>query len=73
MGWAAITAALLAATPVFLTQGDVTPEQALRAEAERLTDAYFYTPWWCLAEDEVAEAHTLLLRLHERLNQMHTS
>ncbi len=34
MGWAAVTAALLAATPVFLTQGDVTPEPALRAEAE---------------------------------------
>ncbi len=34
MGWAAVTAALLAATPVFHTQGDVTPEAALRAEAE---------------------------------------
>lgn len=34
MGWAAITAVLLAATPVFHTQGDVTPEDALRAEAE---------------------------------------
>ena len=34
MGWAAVTAALLAATPMFLTQGDVTPESALRAEAE---------------------------------------
>lgn len=34
MGWAAVTAALLAATPMFLTQGDVTPEAALRAEAE---------------------------------------
>lgn len=34
MGWAVITAAVLAATPVFLTQGDVTPEEALRAEAE---------------------------------------
>ncbi|MFL5346151.1 MAG: hypothetical protein ACJ8AT_15285 [Hyalangium sp.] len=34
MGWAAVTAALLAATPMFLTQGDVTPEAALRTEAE---------------------------------------
>ena len=34
MGWAAIMAALLAATPVFLTQGDVTPEESLRTEAE---------------------------------------
>ncbi|MDC0711121.1 hypothetical protein POL68_21815 [Stigmatella sp. ncwal1] len=33
MGWAAVTVALLAATPRFLTQGDVTPEDALRAEA----------------------------------------
>src|SRR5512140_2883994 len=34
MGWAAVTAALLAATPMFLTQGDVTPEAALRTQAE---------------------------------------
>lgn len=34
MGWAAVTVALLAATPVFLTKGDVTPEVALRSEAE---------------------------------------
>jgi hypothetical protein len=48
MGWAAITAALLAATPVFLTQGDVTPEEALRAEAE--------TAWKELEARYVAEA-----------------
>ncbi|PTL85333.1 SpoIID/LytB domain-containing protein [Vitiosangium sp. GDMCC 1.1324] len=34
MGWAAVTVALLAATPVFLTRGDVTPEAELRSEAE---------------------------------------
>jgi hypothetical protein len=34
MGWVAVTAALLAATPSFVTQGDLTPEDALRAEAE---------------------------------------
>jgi hypothetical protein len=34
MGWAAVTVALLAATPVFLTRGDVTPEAELRAKAE---------------------------------------
>ncbi|MBN1206715.1 MAG: SpoIID/LytB domain-containing protein [Myxococcaceae bacterium] len=48
MGWAAVTAALLAATPVFHTQGDVTPEQALRAEAE--------TAWKELEARYVAEA-----------------
>lgn len=34
MGWAAVAAVLLAATPVFVTRGDVTPEAELRAEAE---------------------------------------
>ncbi|QRN93393.1 hypothetical protein JRI60_29880 [Archangium violaceum] len=34
MGWAAVTVAMLAATPVFLTRGDVTPESRLRSEAE---------------------------------------
>ncbi|MCE9669080.1 SpoIID/LytB domain-containing protein [Myxococcus stipitatus] len=34
MGWAAMVAALLAATPTFVTRGDVTPEPELRREAE---------------------------------------
>lgn len=34
MGWAAVAVTLLAATPVFVTRGDVTPEAALRGEAE---------------------------------------
>jgi hypothetical protein len=34
MGWAVALAAVLAASPVFLTQGDVTPEAGLRSEAE---------------------------------------
>lgn len=34
MGWAAVLAAVLAATPAFVTRGDVTPEAALRVEAE---------------------------------------
>ena len=48
VGWAAVTAALLAATPVFHTQGDVTPEVALRVEAE--------TAWKELEARYVAEA-----------------
>ncbi|XXF77595.1 SpoIID/LytB domain-containing protein [Myxococcaceae bacterium GXIMD 01537] len=35
MGWAAVAATLLAATPAFVTRGDVTPESELRAEARR--------------------------------------
>jgi hypothetical protein len=34
MGWAVAVAAVLAASPVFLTKGDVTPEAGLRSEAE---------------------------------------
>lgn len=48
MGWAVITAAVLAATPAFLTQGDVTPEDALVAEAE--------ASWMALEARYVAEA-----------------
>ncbi len=46
---------------------------AVRAEAERLTDGYFYGPWSSLAEEEIAQTHTLLIRLRDRLNQMHES
>src|SRR5690242_7609186 len=48
MGWAAVTVALLAATPVFLTKGDVTPEAQLRSEAE--------AAWKALEARYVAEA-----------------
>ncbi len=48
MGWAAVTVALLAATPVFLTRGDVTPEAELRTEAE--------ATWKALEARYVAEA-----------------
>jgi len=48
MGWAAVTAVLFAATPVFLTRGDVTPEAGLRAEAE--------ASWRALESRYVAEA-----------------
>ncbi|HYO52763.1 SpoIID/LytB domain-containing protein [Archangium sp.] len=48
MGWAAVTVAMLAATPVFLTRGDVMPEAELRAEAE--------AAWKALEARYVAEA-----------------
>ncbi|ATB38374.1 hypothetical protein CYFUS_003808 [Cystobacter fuscus] len=48
MGWAAVTAVVLAATPVFVTRGDVTPEAALRTEAE--------ATWRALEARYVAEA-----------------
>jgi hypothetical protein len=32
-----------------------------------LTDSYFYAPWSCLAEAEIAELHALLLRFIEQL------
>jgi hypothetical protein len=48
MGWAAVTVAMLAATPVFLTRGDVTPEAELRVEAE--------ATWKALEARYVAEA-----------------
>ncbi len=48
MGWAAVTAVLWAATPVFITRGDVTPEAALRAEADEA--------WRALEARYVAEA-----------------
>lgn len=48
MVWAATVAALLAATPTFVTRGDVTPEAELRREAE--------AAWKALEARYVAEA-----------------
>jgi hypothetical protein len=48
MLWAATVAALLAATPTFVTRGDVTPEAELRREAE--------SAWKALQARYVAEA-----------------
>jgi hypothetical protein len=48
VSWTAVTVALLAATPVFLTRGDVTPEPELRAEVE--------ATWKALEARYVAEA-----------------
>ena len=48
MVWAATVAALLAATPTFVTRGDVTPEAELRREAE--------SAWSALEARYVAEA-----------------
>lgn len=39
--------------------------RAARAKAERLTDTYFFGPWVCLGTAEVAELHTLLVRLRD--------
>jgi DNA-binding PadR family transcriptional regulator len=44
--------------------------RAVREEAERLTDHYFYAPWSVLAEDETGAIHALLVRLHDNLQQM---
>jgi helix-turn-helix protein len=43
--------------------------QAVRAEVEQRTDAYFYAPWSCLSGDAIAEAHALLLRLRDGLQE----
>jgi hypothetical protein len=43
--------------------------RATRAEVERLTDQYFYAPWSCLTEAEIAMAHNLLIRLREGLQE----
>ncbi|QSQ11414.1 SpoIID/LytB domain-containing protein [Myxococcus landrumensis] len=48
MGWASMVAVLLAATPTFVTRGDVTPEPDLRREAE--------AGWAALEAVYVAEA-----------------
>jgi hypothetical protein len=39
--------------------------RAVRAEAERLTDLYFYAPWSCLAEDELEIVGALLIQLRD--------
>jgi len=41
--------------------------RAARAQAERLTDSYFYGPWLVLTEAQVAELRALLLRFTEQL------
>jgi hypothetical protein len=40
---------------------------AVRKEVERLTDNYFYAPWECLAEAEIAELGDILMRLTTQL------
>ena len=39
--------------------------RAVRAEAERQTDIYFYAPWLCLADHEVEAVQTLLTQLRD--------
>lgn len=41
--------------------------EAVREEAERLTDTYFYAPWSCLSDAEVAELRGLLTALRDDL------
>jgi predicted transcriptional regulator len=45
-----------------------TQGRAIRDEAERLTDEYFYAPWKILSEAEAQETQTLLLEMRDRLN-----
>lgn len=40
----------------------------LRAQAERLTDEYFYAPWSVLSEAELEELYHLLSRLQTELS-----
>jgi hypothetical protein len=41
-----------------------------REVVERLTDSYFYAPWSCLTEAQIAELRALLLRFIERLRAL---
>jgi hypothetical protein len=41
--------------------------QAIREEAERLTNDYFYASWSCLTDREVVELEGLLVKLHQNL------
>jgi hypothetical protein len=43
--------------------------RATRAAAERMTDEYFYAPWSCLTEGEIAMVHDLLIRLRDGLQE----
>jgi DNA-binding MarR family transcriptional regulator len=43
--------------------------RAVHADVERQTNAYFYAPWTCLAEDDIALAHDLLTRLRDRFQE----
>jgi hypothetical protein len=42
----------------------------VREVVERLTDSYFYAPWSCLTEGEVAELRALLLKFIEGLRAL---
>jgi hypothetical protein len=41
-----------------------------REVAERLTDSYFYAPWECLADQEIADLRASLVRLTAQLQAM---
>jgi hypothetical protein len=45
--------------------------RAVREEAERLTDEYFYAPWKaCLSADEIEELHRRMAAMCEQLEEM---
>jgi hypothetical protein len=44
--------------------------RAVREQIERDTDKYFYAPWTCLTDAEVAMTRTLLMQLRDRLHEM---
>ncbi|HSL46467.1 MAG TPA: hypothetical protein VK897_23740 [Anaerolineales bacterium] len=45
----------------------------LRAQAEDLTNQYFYAPWSVLLQDELDELYALLTKLHDELRAYRTS
>ncbi|HEU5100711.1 MAG TPA: hypothetical protein VFU22_16900 [Roseiflexaceae bacterium] len=48
----------------------VAPEgRAAREVVERLTDSYFYAPWECMADREIAELYEALIRLMTQLRE----
>lgn len=45
----------------------------VRAEAERLTDHYFYTPWQCLSDAEIDQFQALIGELQAELQKIATT
>ncbi|HEX5689356.1 MAG TPA: hypothetical protein VFX76_05110, partial [Roseiflexaceae bacterium] len=43
--------------------------RAVHAAVERQTDEYFYAPWACLSEEDLAAAHMLLIELRDRFQE----
>lgn len=47
--------------------------RAVREQVERLTDQYFYAPWSCLTEEEIAQIPTSLTHLRDQFQELETS